>query len=230
METTKNENVTETTKKRSKAIVTKKDLDLGTLTENVSAAWKQNTAITLIWITQAEFETKSKSYLASLDNRNVTQKDRPQITVGLKTCNQALDAGIAKIKVYLDADATSKAEAKANYAKFGIVLQGTSYKLPKDLDSRKQSLKLVLDAIKEFGYDNKPFGTAYFTPLISQYNDLLKNAADTDKNVSTIVGDKNKIKEELIKTLNSIVYVLKGNYPDTYKNVLRAWGFQKEKY
>ena len=230
METTKNENLTETSKKRSKAIVTKKDLDLGTLTENVSEVWAKNPAITLIWITQADFDSKTKSYLSSLDNRSVTKKDRPQITVSLKTCNQALDAGIAKIKAYLDADASSKAEAKANYAKFGIVLQGTSYKLPKDLDSRKQSLKLVLAAILEFGYDKKPFGTAYFTPLISQYNDLLKNAADTDKNVSTIISDKNKIKEELIKTLNSLVLLIKANYPDTYKNVLRAWGFQKEKY
>ena len=32
------------------------------------------------------------------------------------------------------------------------------------------------------------------------------------------------------KVLNALVWVLKGNFPDTYKEELRSWGFQKEKY
>ena len=35
---------------------------------------------------------------------------------------------------------------------------------------------------------------------------------------------------ELRKVLNSLVLLIHCNYPDTYKSVLREWGFQKEKY
>lgn len=230
METTNNVNPTEKPKKSSKGNVTTKDAELGTLANSVAMVWGQNPKISLIWTTQANFETQAENYATSLDDKSNTKKNRPQITNNLKTCNLDLDAGITKIKKYLDADATNAAEAKANYAKFGITLHGSTYKLPADKDKRTQALKLVLGAIAEFGYGNKPFGTAYFTPLINQYNALVNEAADTDKNVSSIVGNKNKQKEELIKTLNSLVLVLKANYPDTYKNELRAWGFQKEKY
>lgn len=230
METTNHVNPTEKPKKSSKGNVTTKDSDLGTLAKSVANVWAVNPKITLIWTTQAHFKTLADNYATLLDDKSNTKKNRPQITNNLKTCNLALDTGIAKIKDYLDADATNKAEAKANYAKFGITLQGSAYKLPADKDKRTQALKLVLGAITEFGYGNKPFGTAYFTPLIDQYNILVNDAADTDKSVSSIVGNKNKQKEDLIKTLNSLVLLIKANYPDTYKNELRAWGFQKEKY
>ena len=35
---------------------------------------------------------------------------------------------------------------------------------------------------------------------------------------------------ELRKVLNSLVLLIHCNYPDTYKSVVREWGFQKEKY
>jgi hypothetical protein len=230
METTNNLNPTAKTKKSSKANVTKKDAELGTLAQSVSKVWAQNPQITLIWTSQPSFEEQVNNYANALDSKSNSKKNRPQITNNLKTCNQAIDTGIAKIKDYLDADATNKAEAKANYAKFGITLQGSAYKLPADKDKRTQALKLVLGAINEFGYSKKSFGAAYFTPLIDQYNNLINDAADTDKSVSSIIGNKNKQKEDLIKTLNSLVLLIKANYPNTYKNELRAWGFQKEKY
>jgi hypothetical protein len=48
--------------------------------------------------------------------------------------------------------------------------------------------------------------------------------------VASKVGDKNILKKELKKALNAIVNIIKANYPDNYKEELRNWGFQKEKY
>ena len=44
------------------------------------------------------------------------------------------------------------------------------------------------------------------------------------------MGNKNILKADLKKSLNAIVSVIKANYPDNYKQELRNWGFQKEKY
>jgi hypothetical protein len=48
--------------------------------------------------------------------------------------------------------------------------------------------------------------------------------------ISIKVGDKNVIKKRLKKALTAIVHGIKSNKPDTYKQELRNWGFQKEKY
>ena len=58
----------------------------------------------------------------------------------------------------------------------------------------------------------------------------MTQAQHTDSSVSNIVGDKRQLKAELRKVLNSLVLLIHCNYPDTYKSVLREWGFQKEKY
>jgi hypothetical protein len=50
----------------------------------------------------------------------------------------------------------------------------------------------------------------------------------------TVGGGRQSLTQELKrverKILNSLVLLIHCNYPDTYKSVLREWGFQKEKY
>jgi hypothetical protein len=48
--------------------------------------------------------------------------------------------------------------------------------------------------------------------------------------VASKVGDKNILKKDLKKGLNAVVLAIKANYPDNYKEELRNWSFQKEKY
>ena len=216
--------------KNSKGNVASKDADMGTLAGSVADVWLTKPEITLIWKDAPTFKTEATTYSTSLDTRGDSGKDRPKITSDLKACNKALDAGISKVKKYIDADASNATEAVALYAKFGIVRVGKNYVIPTDRDTRKQAIKLILPAITELGYDAKPFGTAYFTPLIAQFNTLIDSAITTDETVSRVVGNKNKQKDDIRKVLNSLVKVITGNYPDTFKNELRAWGFQKEKY
>lgn len=82
----------------------------------------------------------------------------------------------------------------------------------------------------EHGFDGKEYGAAFWTPIQTQYATLLGQATATDGTVSTKVSSKNSLKDTLKKTMNCLISVIKGNYPDTYKAELRAWGFQKEKY
>ena len=82
----------------------------------------------------------------------------------------------------------------------------------------------------EHGFDGKEYGAAFWTPIQIQYASLLTQAIAMDGAVSTKVSSKNTLKDAVRKTLNSLIFVIKGNFPDTYKAELRAWGFQKEKY
>lgn len=219
------------TKKSVKSNVAKKDTDFSTLATTVSDVWLSRPNITLVWKTANDFKDEVAAFTLLLNSKDNTGKDRPRITHDLQQCNDALDKGIAALKRAIDNDAKSIEEARATYARFGIVLENHTYRLPAERNKRLFALKLLLPALVTAGYDKKPsIGTAYFTPLIAQYAGLSDLATNTDKDVSGIIGNKNAQKQNIKKVLIALLRVLEGNYPDTYKNELRAWGFQREKF
>lgn len=235
METPKNpeppDDGSEKPKKQVKANLASKDADLSTQAATVCDVWLSRPDITLVWKTANDFKNEVAAYTASLSSKGDTSKDRPRITHDLQQCNDALDKGIAALKRAIDADAKSIEEARATYARFGIVLENRTYSLPTERNKRLFALKLLLPALVTAGYDKKPsIGTAYFGPLIAQYTSLSDLATNTDQSVSGIVGNKNALKKNINKVLKALLNVIEGNYPDTYKNELRAWGFQREKF
>lgn len=215
-------------KKATQSTVPKADSDFGTTGTDVNTSWKANPHITVAYITQPQFETKVLLYNSTLEERIDTGSDRPTLTSDLKEIDQKLDEGMGWIKGYLIGQFNKT--ATAHYAKFGMVKVGGGYELPRDRDKRKLALKLILPALTEYGYGANDYGTAYFTPLITKFNAQMGSAKTTDSGVSGLVSDKNQLKKDLTKVLKSLVLILEGNYPDTYKGVLREWGFQKEKY
>ena len=74
------------------------------------------------------------------------------------------------------------------------------------------------------------YPTDFFRDLQKQYQVLLQETQTIDSTVASEVSNKNEAIKQVEKVLNALIYVIKGNYPDTYKGELRAWGFQKEKY
>ena len=66
--------------------------------------------------------------------------------------------------------------------------------------------------------------------LYKEFNAQVAQSSVLDGQISVSVGDKNVLKNTLRKGLNSVIGIIKANYPDTYKQELRDWGFQKEKY
>jgi hypothetical protein len=154
---------------------------------------------------------------------------RPQLTKALQVVEKTIDEGIQNVKNYI-VEKYKKDNAKSYYPSFGIVQKGSSFSLPKDQDGRSKALELLVEAIAENGFGDKQYGPAFWKTVQTEYDTLLETASATDSAISSKVGDKNMLKKEIKKALNSIIAVIRGNYPDTYKTELRNWGFQKEKY
>ncbi len=205
------------------------DLDFGDLGKKVSDKWATAPWLTIRWITAEEFAVNTKNYKETLDIRLKKGGDRPQVTKALKIVEKNIDDAIPNVKGYL-LEKYAKDASKSYYTAFGIVSVGKTYTFPKDQTGRSKALDLMVNAIEKNGFSDKQYGTAFWTAIQKQYNDLLDNAVDTDSAVSNKVGDKNMLKKDIKKALNSIISIIRGNYPDTYKTELRAWGFQKEKY
>jgi hypothetical protein len=209
--------------------IPRSDSDLKEVSALVAKTWLANTQITLIWTTQAEFETVVTNFSGTLMQRNSAGAGRPEFTVKLKLLDKDIDRDIENIKRYL-VEKYGKVSAPSYYAAFGIVKENKRYKLPTDHDNRKDALALLIPALTVHGFQNFAFGQTYWTDIKTRFDLNLAQSKSIDSSVSINVGSKNILKIQIKKVLNSLINVIKGNYPDDYKNVLRNWGFQKEKY
>jgi hypothetical protein len=213
---------------KTKKLVPVKDNDFGQLCQQVSSKWSSNPEFKLLYITQPAFAAKVDSYNSTLSSKQQTSGDRPALTSQLAAADAGIDKGISAIKGYLKEK--YEQDAPAYYAAFGIERYGKSYKFPKDRNKRKSCLELVVKAIAAEGFGDKKYGTPFWTELQSNYTKMLEDATIADGQVSTKVGSKNLLKEELEMVLNSLIHLIKANYPDSYEAELRNWGFQKNKY
>lgn len=225
----KNIPLEEALKNSKKNIVPTSDIDLGKVVTDVSTAWLGKPEITLLWTNQANFNVTAEDYNKDLSIRLELGGDRPQITKTIKELDKKIDDNLSYVKDMITKK-YKKENATSYYPAFGIVYKKDKYIIPNDQNSRLAALDLMLKGIVTHGFDADEYGTAFWQPIYDQYETALNQATTTDGNVSTKVSSKNTLKEELKKTLRALINVIKGNYPDTYKAELRAWGFQKEKY
>ena len=206
-----------------------KDADLGNLGLNVANHWKTNPQLTLLWITPAQHETNVTSYNASLLERNSTGGGRGEISKKLSALDREIDLGISAIKGYL-VYKYEKNQAPSYYPQFGIAYKGKTFLLPRDRNKRNDALPLIVAAIAKHGFGNEKYGTAFWQATAADYATLLGQASEVDGTVAVKVSAKNELRKTLVKTHNALINLLKANYPDTWKSVIREWGFQKEKY
>ena len=206
-----------------------KDSDLSRLGLTVAAKWKVSPLITLIWTNAVQHETNVNSFATTLSERQSTGGGRKEVTGKLGALDVSIDEGISAIKGYL-VYKYEKTNAPSYYPQFGIVKNGNNYIVPRDHDKRAAALPLILAAVTTHGFTGEKYGATFWQATKDSYDALLKEASAVDGTVAKKVSDKNELRKIIVKTHNSLIFVLKANYPDTYKNVIREWGFQKEKY
>jgi hypothetical protein len=206
-----------------------KDTDQAGLGLTVAAAWEINPGITLLWTTQSEFKQKVSDFNTTLNERMSTGGGYSEVSNKLKLLDKKIDANMDYLKGLLKTKYGKESQV-SYYPQFGIEKVGQAYRYPVDRNKRNKALGLTLEAIVTHGFGADKYGTAFWQPIKTEYDALLKSATEIDGTVSGKVGAKNELKAYLVETQNSLIHVLKGNYPKTWKTVIREWGFQKEKY
>ncbi|WP_432672004.1 hypothetical protein [Flavobacterium sp. SM2513] len=205
------------------------DIDFGALISTIGEKWLLNPWLTLLWLTVAKFVADAAKYNADLAIRLNKGANRPQTGNTLEHLEQEMDSVMAYVKNYIQRK-YKKANEKAYYASFGFVHQVDHWEFPTDRNRRVASLKLMAVAIKENGFQDEEYGQQYWDKMLTDYEALVKQSTTIDGEISLKVGEKNILKKDLTKGVRAIAGVIKHNHPDDYKQVLRDWGFQKEKY
>ena len=67
-----------------KKLIPNKDSDFGDLNDTVNKKWMNMPVLTLLYITQPLFETKTNSFLQIINSQKVTSGNRPTVTKDLK--------------------------------------------------------------------------------------------------------------------------------------------------
>ena len=218
-----------TTKKRSAANTPASDLDIKDLAQTIASSWKLNPALTLVWTDATTFDNTALLFGNSLGQRMVTGGGRAVVTNDLKNLDATINKHVDYLKDYLK-EKYGKENYASHFQQFGIVLKGTTYTFPADRNKRNEALKQTLLALQATHLQDRTYGLVFWQQLSEQYDAALNLSISTDGSVAGLVKTKNEHKQHIVKTLNALIHILKGNYPDTYPNVMRVWGFQKEKY
>lgn len=198
--------------------------------QQVDTQWKATPAISLIWKTQTDYEKDVTRFGELLGERNETGGDRQHLTKDLENLDHQLDDAIPTMKSKINYK-FGPADGKSYFAVFGIVHSAANgYELPHDRQGRKSSIDLMVKACTKYGFTDDPYGVPFWTDMQSKYEAALSIAGSTSGDVSGYVGELNTLRTSLRRVLHSILLLLEANYPDTFDQERRVWGFQKENY
>lgn len=206
-----------------------KELELGAIATLASAKWTVSTWLTLLWLTPVQFATLVVNYKAALTIRNISGGTKKGVVQSMKLINKEIDDAMVYVKGYI-LEIFKKDRAKSMYATFGIQSKDGHYNLPDDIDGRAAALGTLLGAIRDNGLDDKEYGRAFWDDIKARFDELASQTTSLSSTISVKVGDKKELKKELLLALNSLIKAIQANYPLTWKEELRAWGFQKERY
>ena len=206
-----------------------KELELGAIATLASAKWTVSAWLTLLWLTPVQFATLVVNYKAALTIRNISGGTKKGVVQSMKLINKEIDDAMVYVKGYI-LEIFKKDRAKSMYATFGIQSKDGHYNLPDDIDGRAAALGTLLGAIRDNGLDDKEYGRAFWDDIKARFDELASQTTSLSSTISVKVGDKKELKKELLLALNSLIKAIQANYPHTWKEELRAWGFQKERY
>ena len=204
-------------------------LELATLGLGVAKSWIASELGDLLWKKKTAFLPQAQTYYDSITSADAAGDDRSPAANRLRELDKLIDKGLNFVKGYLAEDHEGDAD-EAFYDEFGLVTEGKNQRLPKARPARAKALVKLLAAVDAHGYNGRKFGKAYWTPIEVEYKALVAQRRKTEGTASGEVGKKNVQENPLRKVLKALVNLIKANYPDTYKSVLREFGYQKEGY
>lgn len=199
--------------------------------------WILRTSLTLEWKTSAEALDLAQRLLASLRTRSEAGDVISPQAARLAELDNMIDGSkeTGKLKYVLKGLALQyddENDGKPYYGTFGIQKVGTNYTLPHDRGERAEALLKLVKAISDPKHNltSLKYGPAYWKGISDEYSELQPKQDQALGNRATEVSDKNLLREEAEDILVALLYLLRANYPKTYKAERRKFGVLKESY
>lgn len=207
----------------------RRETDLLTVATNAVVAWRKKESLVLKWTTVDEFDSKVDDYRDAYRTGATSKGDRRTVTQAFAVVNTEIDSSLKYVKGYIT-EKFGADNAVAHYEQFGIVKVRKRYMLPEDGDRRQEALEQMVSALRLNGLTTQKYGADYWDDLYIRFGQARGEASAIDSVISQQVADKSDCKETIRETLNALIHLIRANYPHTWREEMRQWGFQKEKY
>lgn len=207
-----------------------KNAVLLSICQQADAKWKDSPFIMLVWKKEADFSDEVSRFATIFSGRQETGGDRQHLTRDLDDLDHQIDDVVPYVKSYINNKFGPK-DGKSYFAAFGLTHSSAhGYELPHDRQGRKSSIEMMIKACSKYGFTAETSGANFWTEMQPRYDAAISKAATTSGDVSGYIGDLNTLRTTLRRVLHSILLLLEANFPDTFEQVRREWGFQKENY
>lgn len=222
--------------RRAKNFLPQGQLDLATLGVTAAAVFATEVAATpgfgLLWLKPADLTALAAAAQAKVAEAGSTQASRTPNAAAIDALDVEINQRLGNVRTYLasayeDAD---PATVRGYLPQLGFARQHGSYIFPKGQQERLAALNLLLGGLSTHGLGARKYGTAYWTALRDKYQAALQTAGTGAGTTATVVDRKNELLEQLREALTAVYYLLRAQYPKSWKAKLRAYGFQKERY
>ena len=212
---------------KRKEMIPKGVTNLLALSNLVLQAWTQETSYVLRWTTREEFANQV-ARLEEINNLNMSHKgNRSPISSRLRLLDKQINVNLRYVKNMIE-NIYGYKNRYSYYSKFGIEKTARGYSLPQDRQKRSEALLVLVKNIEQENIEIPNYGLQYWTDIYTEYQELISQTTTTVQDISKLVREKFLLLENIKKTLHSLVLLIRANYPDTWINQVRVWGFLKE--
>jgi len=185
--------------------------------------------IELRWLNTNDLKQKHADYRSLVENKTGVRSARRPKSQRIREMNTIIDKQIEYVKKMIDMQYRLD-KSVAYYANFGIEKNRKGYKLPLTMESRAESLKVLVKELENHNWTNDTDGSGYWSVIRDEYISLLTGSYSGAGNISVMVGNKQQLRSDLMLSMTSVKNLIKAYYPTDYQNRWRTFGFQKERF
>lgn len=210
------------------AIIPTGNADIAALGLRVANAWANHPSLTLSWITQADAVTLTTNYSNAILQASQTRGTGRNNLRAMWDLEKTINDNLFRLKQLIQIE-YGKKQLRSHYADFGIIKEGSNYKLPTDRDKRLEALRLMTSSLATAPFQAHPYGEAYWQNILTQYI-AEKTALEIQVGqVSLKVQDKIHLKKQVLELLRAMKLIVLANYRGDAKDILRTFGYLDER-
>ena len=184
----------------------------------------------LRWFANDKLFAHATAQQTAVSSKSTLTAQRPAQTQAMKDAVAGMRTPLKELRGVMKKK--FKEGYQGYYPQFGLVESGGDWILPTDYDVLIENLRdKLLPKLAEHGFDQDPdTGTAVWQPLLEQLQTAHTAAANTDtsrSSVKTTTGPQDELTE---KALRALAHLAQAQFPDTWEDVLRSWGWRKTSF
>lgn len=220
--------INENKSSKRKPRVPRSEIELLSVAKSIVENWTDD-RISLFWITKDDFVQKVNNYETTINQLLGKDSSRIEILNELRSLNDEISKKISSLRFILKGIYGTQ-KAKEYYEYLNISSRGEN-SFPRNRERRQIILQQLLQMLEENEELSKiSFDKEELRRVFERFSFLLNEVKKNTGNSSVTVTVKNENKELIYKTVKSLVFLFRANYPETWEAELRKLGLQKIYY